>query len=63
MNDSFWWLAILSRTKVRRPRWFLPLVALFIICVVVAGMIYAGGVFHAISERSNTPHVRAHSSH
>jgi len=63
MNDSFWWLAILSRTRVRRPTWFFPLIAIFIIGVLVAGVIYAGVVFHAISERSHTPHVNTHSKH
>ena len=40
-----------------------PLVWLFLIGVVIAGFIYAAAVFHAISERSNSPHVHAHSTH
>ncbi len=63
MSVSFWWLAILSRTKVRRPSWFFPLIAIFIIGVVVAGVIYASVVIEAVSERSDTHHVSTHSSH
>ena len=63
MSASFWWLAILSRTKVRRPSWFIPLIAIFIIGLVVASVIYAGVVLQALSERSNTHHVSTHSSH
>lgn len=30
---------------------------------LIAGVIYAAVVFKAVSERSNTPHVHAHSTH
>lgn len=62
MSESFWWLALLSRVKVRRPRWFFPLVAVFIVGTIVAGLIYAYLVFNAISERSHAPHVHTHSA-
>lgn len=39
-----------------------PLLWLFLVGVVIAGFIYAAVVFHAISERSNSPHVHAHST-
>lgn len=54
---KFWWLAILSRIKVHRPRWFVPLVVLIISTLFVAAAIYAFVVFKAVSERSNNPHV------
>jgi len=40
-----------------------PLLKLFLIGVVIAGLIYAFVVFKAVSERSNSPHVHAHSTH
>ena len=40
-----------------------PLLLLFLIGVLVAGFIYALVVFHAVSERSNSLHVHAHSTH
>jgi len=42
-----------------------PFKALFVVVLlgaIIAGMIYAFVVFHAINERSHTPHVHAHSS-
>jgi hypothetical protein len=63
MSDSFWWLAILSRAKVRRPRWFFPLVVVFLVGLILAGMIYAFVVVQAVSERNNTHHVSTPRSH
>jgi hypothetical protein len=40
-----------------------PLLVLFFFGCLVAGVIYACVVFKAISERSQTPHVHAHSTH
>jgi hypothetical protein len=40
-----------------------PLMLLFLVGVVIAGLIYAAVVFKAVSERSNSPHVHAHSTH
>ena len=40
-----------------------PLLLLFIVGVVIAGFIYAAVVFKAVSERNNSPHVHAHSTH
>lgn len=40
-----------------------PLVKLFAIGVLIAGLIYAYVVFHAVSERSQHPHGHAHSTH
>lgn len=39
-----------------------PLLWLLLIGVIFAGIIYAYVVFHAVSERSQTPHVHAHST-
>jgi hypothetical protein len=55
------WLLLLSRVKVRRPRWFIPFVTVFAIGLIIAGLIYACVVFQAVSERSHAPH--AHSTH
>ena len=63
MSDSFWWLAILSRARVRRPRWFFPLIVVFFVGMILAGTIYAFVIFQAVSERNNTHHVSTHSSH
>ena len=30
---------------------------------LIAGLIYASVVFHALNERSNAPHVHPHSAH
>lgn len=40
-----------------------PALILFAIGIVVAGLIYACVVLKAVSERSNSPHVHAHSTH
>jgi hypothetical protein len=40
-----------------------PVVKLFAFGVLIAGLIYAFVVFQAISERSQHPHVHAHSTH
>ena len=49
-----------TRTVRRSVR---PVVILFLIGVLVAGVIYVCVVFKAVSERSNKPHVSTHSSH
>lgn len=49
-----------TRTARRSVR---PVVILLLIGVFVAGVIYVGVVFKAVSERNNTPHVSTHSSH
>ena len=41
-----------------------PLGCLFLVILlgcVIAGLIYAAVVIHAVNERSHPPHVRAHS--
>lgn len=48
-----------TRTAQRLIR---PLLAIFIIGVLVAGVIYACVVFRAATERSHSPHVHARSS-
>lgn len=40
-----------------------PILLVLLIGAICAGIIYACVVFHAISERSATPHVIPHSSH
>ena len=40
-----------------------PALKLFVLGVVIAGLIYAYIVFKAVSERSNSHHVHAHSTH
>ncbi len=39
-----------------------PFLALFFIGVIIAGLIYAFVIFHAVSERSQAPNVHAHST-
>jgi len=60
---KWFWLAILSRGELRWPRWYIPVLVIFLIGILAAGLIYAVAVFTAVSERSQTPHVHAHSTH
>jgi hypothetical protein len=39
------------------------LAAVFFVGCLLAGIVYAGIVFHAVSERSSAPHVHTHSTH
>jgi hypothetical protein len=60
----FWYLMevlALKRLGLARPLRYLFL--LFLAGCLVAGMIYAYVVFHAVWERSQHPHVHAHSTH
>jgi hypothetical protein len=59
---KWFWLAILSGGKLRWPRWYIPVLVIFLIGILAAGLIYAVAVFNAVSERSQTPNVHAHSS-
>ena len=56
------WLAIVSRGKLQWPRWYIPVLLIFLTGILAAGLIYAFVVFHAVNERSHSPHVHAHSS-
>ena len=56
------WLFLLSRVRLRRPRWFVPLVLVFLVAVIIAGLIHAAVVFEALEERSHPSHVRTHST-
>jgi cytoskeletal protein RodZ len=62
MRDWFW-LAILTRGRLRWPRWYISVLLIFLIGVLAAGLIYSMVVFKAVSERSQSPHVHAHSTH
>jgi len=44
-------------------RFVRPLLVLTLLGVLIAGCIYAFVVFHAVEERSQPPHVHAHSTH
>ena len=48
-----------TRTARRLVR---PLLLLFAVGVVIAGVIYACVVFNAVSERSQAPNVHTHSN-
>ena len=39
------------------------LLVIFLTGALIAGVIYATVVFKAVTERSNSPHVHAHSTH
>jgi phage shock protein PspC (stress-responsive transcriptional regulator) len=54
---------MLSDGKLRWPRWFIRVLAIFFIAALGAGFIYAYVVFQAVSERSQHPHVHPHSTH
>lgn len=57
------WLLLLSRVRLRRPRWFVPFVAVFVAGLIIAGLIYTYTIYQAVNERSHSPHVHAHSTH
>ena len=60
----FWYLMdVLALKKLGLARPLRYMFMLFIAACLAAGVIYVCVVFHAISERSHTPHVHAHSSH
>ena len=48
-----------SRTAQRLVR---PLLVLFAVGVIIAGLIYVCVVFKAVSERNDAPHVYTHHS-
>jgi len=60
---NWFWLAILTRGRLRWPRWYLSVLLIFLIGVLAAGLIYSFVVFKAVSEGSQSPHVHAHSTH
>jgi hypothetical protein len=50
--------------STRAAKWSVrPILAIVLIGVLVAGVVYVCVVLKAVSERSNTPHVSTHSSH
>jgi hypothetical protein len=57
------WLLLLSRVRLRRPRWFMPFVTVFVVGLIIAGLIYTYVIYQAVNERSHSPHVHAHSTH
>ncbi len=56
------WLLLLSRVRLRRPRWFMPFVTVFVVGLIIAGVIYTYVIYQAVNERSHPPHVHAHST-
>ncbi len=59
----FWF--VLDVLALRRLGLGRPLRYVFLVILagcVIAGLIYAAVVFHAVTERSHPPHVHAHSS-
>ena len=62
--EMFWYLMdvlALQKSGLARPLRYLFL--LFLVGCLIAGIIYACAVFHAVSERSHAPHVHTHSTH
>ena len=49
-----------TRTAQRSVK---PIITLFLVGVLIAGVIYVCVVFTAVSERNNTRHVNPHSAH
>lgn len=60
---KWFWLAVISGDKLRWPRWYGPLLAIVLIAVLAAGLIYASIVFKSVSERNDSHHVSTDSSH
>jgi hypothetical protein len=60
----FWYLMdVLALKKLGLARPLRYLFLMFLVGCLVVGIIYATVVFKAVSERSNSPHVHAHSTH
>ena len=60
----FWFIIdVLALRKLGLSRPFRYILLVFFVGCMIAGVIYAGVVMNAISERSNNPHVSTHSSH
>jgi len=60
----FWFIIdVLALRKLGLSRPFRYILLIFFVGCMIAGVIYAGVVMKAISERSNNPHVSTHSSH
>ena len=60
----FWYLMdVLALKKLGLARPLRYLFLLFLLGCLIVGIIYAYAVFHAVSERSEHPHVHTHSNH
>jgi len=60
----FWFIIdVLALRKLGLSRPFRYILLVFFAGCLIAGCIYAGVVLKAVSKRSNSPHVHAHSSH
>ena len=55
-------LHTLALRKLGLTRPFRFLILIFFVACFIAGLIYVTVVFHALTERSNNPHVHAHST-
>jgi cytoskeletal protein RodZ len=59
---KWFWLAIVRNGKLRWPRWYVPVLVIFLTGILAAGLIYSFVVFKAVTERSHSPYVHTHSS-
>ena len=60
----FWFVIdVLALRKLGLSGPFRFLILIFLAGCVVAAVVYASVVMKAVSERSNTPHVHAYSTH
>ena len=60
----FWYLMdVLALKKLGFARPLRYFFLLFFLGCLIAGVIYAYAVFHAVSERSEQHHVHTHSTH
>lgn len=60
----FWYLMdVLALKKLGLARPLRYLFLLFLAACLIAGIVYTYVVLHAVSERNNSPHVHAHSTH
>ena len=57
----FWFIIdVLTLRRLGLGRPFRYAILLFLIGGLIAGVIYAAAVFHAVAERSTTNHVQEH---
>ena len=56
-------LHVLALRRLGLTRQFRFILLAFFLGCLIAGLIYATVVFHALTERNRAPHVQHHSSH
>jgi hypothetical protein len=60
----FWYLIdVLALRRLGLGRPFRYLILVIVLGCLIAGLIYAAVIFHAVTERNSAPHVQRHTTH